>query len=172
MTGDDDATAAPITVLRSGRLRLRPPHDADLVALVALRRDEAVRRYLGGVVSEAEAHAKARSVVGSPDHFVVEIHDTDEFVGLVSLCARGDDVELSYELSSAHWGKGYAYEVCATLLASPKATRAERPIVAITQRANERSKSLLRRLGFTDREEFTEFGAVQVLFAQSSAGRG
>ena len=157
-------SAKPSGALRTERLTLRSPSEADVDPLVVLRRDEAVRQYLGGPVSQDQAVEKARTVIGSDDHWVVVERESGRVAGLVSLTARGEEVELSYELSPAYWKLGYAYEACTALLTTAAERSLSSPIIAVTQRANERSKRLLGRLGFQHREEFVEHGEPQVLF--------
>ena len=164
VTGEIGRSAKPSWELRTERLTLRSPSEADVDPLVVLRRDEAVRQYLGGPVSLDQAVEKARSVIGSDDHWVVVERESGRVAGLVSLTARGEEVELSYELSPAYWKLGYAYEACSAVLTTSAERSWSSPIIAVTQRANERSKRLLGRLGFQHREDFVEHGEPQVLF--------
>lgn len=143
------------------RFTLRRPSESDVDALVRLRGDQAVRRHLGGAVSGDRAVTKARELIGSYAHFVVEVA-SGELAGLVSLTPRGDDLELSYEFFPDYWGRGMAREACAALLYRSVLLPAR--LIAVTQRSNERSRRLLHALGFRQHEEFEEFGAVQVLY--------
>lgn len=102
MSGEIGRRAKPSSELRTKRLTLRTPSQADVDPLVALRRDVSVRQFLGGPVSPDQALAKARALIGSNDHYVVVERGTGKVAGLVSLTARGEEVELSYELFLAY----------------------------------------------------------------------
>lgn len=162
----DDQRLAPwrSAKLVTKRLSLRQPSVSDVETLATLRANQEVRRHLGGTVMPMQALSKARDIVGSDDHFVVETR-SGEVAGLVSLTRRGEEMELSYEFFPSRWSQGFALEACSALLQRPR--RPESTVVAVTQRANERSKRLLAALGFVPREEFEQFGAEQVLFVQT-----
>lgn len=145
-----------------GRPSLRRASLSDLDALVRLRDDPAVRKYLGGPVPADASLEKANGVVGSDNHWVVEV-SPGEVAGLVSLTPRGDDVELSYEFLPAYWGQGIAKRACQDLLAGQAVPESAR-VVAVTQSSNENSRRLLHALGFRPDHEFEEFGAVQVMY--------
>ena len=148
--------------VRTKRLILRRPTEFDVEALIRLRDDPAVRRYLGGPVSEDQALTKALGVIDSVDHVVADTASGD-VAGLMSSSNRDEDVELSYEFFPSYWGHGLAREACGELVKHAVVAEPAR-LIAITQRSNDRSRRLLRVLGFRPREEFEEFGAAQVLY--------
>lgn len=137
---------------------------SDFDALVRLRGDPAVRQHLGGPVASDAALEKAKKVVDSDAHFVVEVA-RGEVAGLVSLTPRGGDIELSYEFFPAFWGRGMARMACEDLLARVAVPESAR-VMAVTQRSNERSRRLLDALGFRPDHEFEEFDAVQVMYVR------
>lgn len=143
------------------RLLLREVIEADVEVLTALRQDVTVRAFLGGQVAPGDAAAKALATVGVSGCFTVMREM--ELIGLMSLRPRGEELELSYEFFPHHWGQGLAREACVALMAEATRSDPEQRVVAVTQRANERSRRLLESLGMSAREEFEEFGAAQVL---------
>lgn len=150
--------------LSTGRLLLRSVTDSDLTVLVALRMDSEVRRFLGGPLSAQRALETAREHVGRTGSYAVA--EDGQVVGLISLSDRGSDTELSFEFSPGSWGRGLAFEACAAVIEHRRGSTAPTGrLVAVTQAANTRSRGLLERLGMSPRDEFREFGALQVLYA-------
>jgi RimJ/RimL family protein N-acetyltransferase len=154
--------------MSTDRLLLRRIENRDVPALADLRQQDLVREFLGGVLSPEDALAKARACVNTREHYAVVRHDDGRFVGLTSLTPRGSETELSYEFLPDAWGQGLATEACAVLLeAHASVATSGDGIIAVTQRANQRSRGLLERLGMTVREEFVEHCASQVLYSRS-----
>lgn len=153
--------------LLTERLLLREVIEADVDALAALRQDVTVRAFLGGELAPDDAATKALATIGVPGCFAV-MRDT-ELIGLVSLLPRGEVLELSYESFPRHWRQGLAREACDALMAEATRSGEVQSVVAVTQRANERSRLLLESLGMSLGEEFEEFGAPQVLYEASSS---
>ena len=80
-------------------------------------------------------------------------------------------LELSYQLFSDWWGKGFATEAVTAVLRVASDRSALR-VVAITQHGNQRSRDLLTRLRFVEQGEFEEFGERQVLYALPISSSG
>lgn len=98
----------------------------------------------------------------------------DRFTGTITLGRRrsdlpghvlpdGDELELSYVFRRDSWGKGWAYRAAFALLGAAAAELADQPVIVVTQSANTRSLSLLRRLGFEAITTFIQFDAHQTL---------
>lgn len=157
-------------VVRTERLVLRHVSASDVPAITELRKLAAGREFLGGPLPTATAHDKALASIDSPDHYAVIRKDGQCFVGVVSLTPRGSETELSYEFVPDAWGHGFATEACMTFIRASTSADGDGPhLIAVTQRANRRSRSLLERLGMTVREEFVEYGAPQVLYETASS---
>ncbi len=147
--------------ITTDRLELSPAEPADVPAIAALRMDPDVRQFLGGVLDAQAAEERARSVVGMAGCWAVRMAGATSVAGLISLTPRGETLELSYEFATLYWGQGIASEAATAALA--RCGSGER-VVAITQAKNRPSRRLLERLGFIDRERFTEFGEEQCLY--------
>lgn len=80
----------------------------------------------------------------------LQVIASGETVGLCGLVKRAtlDDVDLGYALLPEFWGKGYAVEAGAAVLADAGARLGLRRVVAITDPLNEGSIRVLERLGF------------------------
>ena len=71
------------------------------------------------------------------------------------------EAELGYLFLPSAWGRGYAAEACAAVLAWSDDALPGEPLVLCTQTANVSSMRLAERLGFAEVERFEEFGAEQ-----------
>jgi RimJ/RimL family protein N-acetyltransferase len=79
----------------------------------------------------------------------------------------GEELELSYTLDRAVWGRGVAHAAATALLRNAAAAMADEPVIVVTQTANVRSLTLAQRLGFVTASTFEEFGAEQTLAVAS-----
>jgi GNAT superfamily N-acetyltransferase len=75
--------------------------------------------------------------------------------------SREQDRDGLISLLPGYWGKGYAQDSVRAVLTWTSTVVSDEKVVAVTQSANERSLTLLRRLGFTEVMRFEEFGAEQ-----------
>jgi ribosomal-protein-alanine N-acetyltransferase len=144
--------------LRGLRVRLRGPCPGDADAIFALFSDPAVMRYWSrrpmvrrdeatASIAEAEQAFAARDRIGW-----VIVDKGDAVIGSCALfCfdARHRRAELGYALRSDHWGKGLAREAASAVLDWAFRTLSLHCIGADIDPRNERSRRILRRLGFT-----------------------
>jgi RimJ/RimL family protein N-acetyltransferase len=70
-------------------------------------------------------------------------------IGICGLVKRAglDDVDIGFALLPEFWGKGYAYEAAAAVMAYAKEVVGLRRVVAITSLDNESSAKLLGKIG-------------------------
>ncbi|WP_435971828.1 GNAT family N-acetyltransferase [Streptomyces sp. Qhu_M48] len=158
------AAPAPHATLTTDRLLLRPVRAGDLPAMTRLWTEPEVRRHLGGPVTEPVILIRRRRIVGAPGFRAVVRAEDDLVLGLVSVepGAREGETEVSYQFLPEHWGNGYAREAVAAVL---DVTLRDTPsVVAVTQRANRRSRRLLEAVGMTHAASFVEYDAHQVLY--------
>src|SRR5205085_2656098 len=74
---------------------------------------------------------------------------TSELAGYVQATVRASgEAAIAYELSSAYWGRGLAYDAVQAMLAELVAQYGVRALSAVLKRENQRSLRLLERLGF------------------------
>ncbi|GGJ98029.1 GNAT family acetyltransferase [Pilimelia anulata] len=137
------------------RLRLRRLTDADAADLAALDADAAVRRYIAADPPDAARVAAAvlprmRGYDGTGfGYWAIEAGGA--FAGWGELRpdpARPGELELGYRLTPAARGRGYATECGRALLAHAFADPATAAVWAETMAVNDRSRAVLRRLGF------------------------
>ncbi len=170
--------AWPPQPIATDRLVLRAPEASDRDSFIGLLTSPVARQYLGGPIDQTAVEAAASGSPGrTPGSFVAALKASGAFVGTVGLDRRdserpghvhpdGLDLEISYALEPTHWGLGYAGEAVKAVLAWAARTLPDEFVVACTQTANHASTSLLQRLGFTERERFTEFAAEQSLWSR------
>ncbi len=146
-------------VLDTERLQLRELTSADAAFVFELVNDPAWIRFIGdkNVRSLDDARAYIES---SPRAMYARygfglwaaVRKEDGVpLGLCGLIKRDtlEHVDLGFAFLPPYRSAGYAYEAAVASLAFAKNVVAERRIVAITTIDNEKSMSLLRRLGFT-----------------------
>ena len=154
-----DAAFTHFPSLTTNRLLLRQiqPHDAE--ALFAILSDEESMEFYGhephqyldetkDVIAQIEERYARKEAL----RWCITLQGEDRLIGPCSLfhfsagfrCAETGD-----ELNRAFWGKGIMTEAMSTLLAYGFSEMGLHRIEAIIDIANERSKNLLLKLGFT-----------------------
>ena len=152
--------------LNTERLRLRAFAEEDRGAVVRLRSDEVVRRFLGGAVSPADVEAAlANHPMGTTwSVFAVVDQETDGVMGSVDLSRERGELEVSWVFFPEYWGAGFAREAVSAVIDWAFEHGADRRIIAVTQSANSASCRLAERLGMTREATFEEYGAEQVRY--------
>ena len=154
--------------IRSPRLVIRPPGDADRAAMIRLMTDPVTREYLGGAVDYASRQALELSPLGlTCGRWVLALAGDDTMIGSITLDYDRGELELSYALLPEWTGQGYAAESCIALLDWARHELEDELVIAISQTRNKRSVALLRKLGFTVRKGLEEFGTQQLLLERS-----
>ena len=147
------------------RLTLRPFAEFDKPAIVELRTNADIHRYLGGPAGPEFAEQIRDATVGEqPGVFCVAESETDRAIGSLHFDRGRGVLEVSYELMPTHWGRGLAQEAVGAALAWAAAEYDDEEVIAVTQTANTPSVVLLGRLGFELVGTFEEFGAEQGRF--------
>ncbi|MET0622287.1 MAG: GNAT family N-acetyltransferase [Pyrinomonadaceae bacterium] len=157
----------PFANVETRRLVLRRFADADLAPFLAYANDPLVSRYQSW---ESYTEAQARALIerqkvcepGRPGEwfsFAVELKETREMVGHVSLSANAEDVrqgEMGFAFARAHQGRGLAREAAERVLAYAFEVLGMHRVSAITDCENARSVALLERLGMRREAHFIE----------------
>jgi RimJ/RimL family protein N-acetyltransferase len=86
--------------------------------------------------------------------FAITLKDTDQLIGAVSLEGiSGDGVpSLGYWLGVPYWGSGYAFEAAHALIEFSKHSYDLKKVKVMHLVGNERSKSVILKVGFTYQE--------------------
>ncbi|WP_246569671.1 GNAT family N-acetyltransferase [Lentibacillus saliphilus] len=148
---------------------IQPTHSSDIDNIVRLYTDERVRQYLGGPRHVDDVKNRFKEVVQTEEemsHWTVISNETNEFLGLVTIDKHhsGKDYEISFQFLPKWWGQGLAKEAVNAVISYSFTHLKRSHLMAETQSANTRSRNLLERLGMTQVDRFTRFGAEQVLY--------
>ena len=140
-----------MTILRTGRLLLRRARMDDVPAFHAIMSDPRAMRYWSTPphATMEETRDWVASMVersaGPCNDFVIELDGR-----AIGKCGCFMLPEIGYILHPDHWGKGYAREAMAAVIAHLFATRDLDRITADVDPRNTASIGLLLRLGFTE----------------------
>lgn len=136
------------------RLRLRTPVANDADALQAMAADPRVALTTasvphpypdGGALAFIE---HVRSVAG-PERQNLAITLTEgELIGMIGFAPVKEGAELSYMVSPAYWGRGYATEAAARLVAYIFEKTRFPAVIARCMASNRASANVLQRVGF------------------------
>ena len=140
------------------RLLLRPFCEADRAPFAALNSHPLVVESLGSSPTRAESDAMVERFALELERegwglWAVEVVGGESFVGMVGLhrvnpalpCAPA--VEAAWRIHPAQWGHGYATEAAAAALRHGFSVGGLEEIVAFTTTLNQRSQSVMRRIG-------------------------
>jgi ribosomal-protein-alanine N-acetyltransferase len=135
-------------------LLLRRPINDDMLIAENLWRDEKVRQFLGGIISDDLIKQKVVELQNHWDLYqfglcVVFDKSAKKITGLCGLHHSKDRIELSYMFFSEFWGKGFAREAATACIDYGFNTLKFNKIIAITQEANIKSCQLLLRFSFS-----------------------
>ena len=150
--------------LTTDRLRLREPVLSDAPRLAALVAPEAVHRHLGGPQTPEESFHRFMRGAGcwhlfGYGPFVVERRSSGRLVGSCGLfrgrrgfSAAFDSLpEAGWVVAHSAWGRGYAHEAMAAILAWYDGHSDAGAVVAMIEPTNDASVVLAERLGFRAR---------------------
>jgi ribosomal-protein-alanine N-acetyltransferase len=170
-------------ITRTERLLLRRFTPADAAEMHRIYSDAEVMRFMGpppaSVEEEADnlrAHArKYYERLGFGLWAVVEVA-TGELAGRCGLL-RSEiggrmETEISYLLDRRHWGRGFASEAAAAVLAHGFGALGMGRIVAVIDPRNLASRRVAERIGMTYERDvpYKQFGTVHLFAAESAKG--
>ena len=145
--------------LTTDRLHLREIVSEDAEALFSTLSDEEAMRFYGHAPHrtlddsrELIRQIHARYVRKEAIRWGITLHESDRLIGSCGFHHFDSGfhrAETGYELNRAVWGKGIMLEAMIAILTYGFADLHLHRVEAIIDDLNERSKSLLRRLGFT-----------------------
>ena len=157
----------PVTELRTERLLLRQWRPQDRDPFAALNDDPAVMEHFPGHLTREASDAMADRIEAAlAQHgwglWAAEVLRTGDFIGFVGLSIPRFEahftpcVEIGWRLARSSWGHGYATEGARAALAHAFGPLRLTEVVAMTVPANDRSRSVMHKLGMT-RDEAADF---------------
>jgi RimJ/RimL family protein N-acetyltransferase len=166
-----------VSVLQTERLNLRRLAVDDAPFYFALVNEPSWLKYIGdkGVRSVEDArNAILTGPVAMHDRLgfsllLVELKDGGVPIGICGLIKRDtlDDVDIGFAFLPAFWGRGYARESAAAVMAYGRDVIGLKRLLAITSPDNDASIRLLEKIGLTYQRtlKLTAGGADTKLFA-------
>jgi len=147
-------------VIDTDRLILRSWRDADVAPFHAMCNDPEVMRYLGPLMSLADAQAageRQNGFIASYGYcfWAIERKADGAFLGFCGIkpgpegTPLHDKAEIGWRLRRDAWGAGYAREAAEASIAWGWTHTAAPEILAMTNIGNVRSWGLMERLGMT-----------------------
>ena len=138
-------------VIKTPRLILRRRREKDIPFMLDLFNNDEVRQYLGGYPPRDEAAMRYMLQRRTSTDWVVALADTDEYIGECMLLKVVDNylAEIGYYFRRSYWGQGYAEEAANAVIAYCADNLHLSRLCATIDDRNERSKKLIKKLGFT-----------------------
>ena len=146
-------------MIATERLLLRPWWDDDFARMADIHADPETMATLGGPMDRATSDAWiARQIVGWGRHgfgfWAIEaagrVSPLIGAVGLLPIKASlplKPGVEIGWRIGKQWWGQGFAFEAAKAALEDGRDRCGINEVVAFTAHSNQRSESLMQRLG-------------------------
>ena len=150
-----------MTILKTERLTLRPPRDADREHLVSALDNLNVSRWTGRIPypyrpEDAEAFLiHVRQMPASA--LVLFITRKDALMGCIGI----EEDELGYWLSEPHWGQGFGTEAARAMVDHAFEAMKTGELVASYHLGNAASRRILLGLGFEETGEGLAFSRAR-----------
>lgn len=146
-----------MTFIETDRLLLRNVAAKDAGIMYDYRNNEICARYQRGqkkdykdIVALLDRRKDDVMSVDAPFMIAVALKDTDEIVGEIVVMPEDGTISLGYTFSYKHHRKGYAFEALTALIHMLHARYPEWDFISFTERSNEPSMALLKKLGYKD----------------------
>ncbi|EPG72910.1 acetyltransferase (GNAT) domain protein [Leptospira fainei serovar Hurstbridge str. BUT 6] len=153
------------TFIRTERLLLRTWNDGDRDSLFKLNSNPRVMEFFPTLLSAKESNELFDRIQKHWNRynfglFAVEDLDENSFIGFVGIvhvdfdCFFAPNLEIGWRILPDFWGKGYASEAAISTIRYAFQELNATEIVSFTSVLNERSRSVMRKIGM---EFITEF---------------
>jgi RimJ/RimL family protein N-acetyltransferase len=162
-------------VFETDRLVLRHFTPDDAAFILELVNEPGWKKYIGdrgiNTLDDARTYIENVPVASYEKHgfglWAVGLKEGGELVGMCGLIKRDtlEDVDIGFALLSRFEGSGYAREAADATLAYARNQLGLRRVVAITTQDNDRSGSLLERIGMHFKEPVVQGGETLRLFS-------
>lgn len=146
-----------MTFIETDRLILRNVTAKDAAIMYDYRNNEICARYqrgqtkdYEGIVALVDRRKDDVMFVDAPFMAAVALKDTDEMVGEIVVMPEDGTISLGYTFSYKHHRRGYAFEALSAMIDKLHETYPEWDFISFTERSNEPSMALLKKLGYKD----------------------
>lgn len=166
----------PVTIASTKRLLIRELVVDDIEELYPIYQDPDVRRFIDDIddymdQEKEKQEAYIKNVYSFYGYGLWGVFSKTSG-GLIGRCGIENqtidgtqEIMLSYLLDSNHWGYGYALECCRAIFEYAVNELHIHRIVAVVDKANERSLRTVRKLGMEPEKELTYKGRDSVLYS-------
>ncbi|UYX55123.1 GNAT family N-acetyltransferase [Bacillus thuringiensis] len=153
-------------VIHTKRLVMRKPNIEDVDQLYNILKKEAVGQWL--------AKSRGMSIDETKDYMSQLILHWEQYDFGVWLLFKNEtgETEIMYLLDSEYWRNGYASEAAEASIQYATETMNLKRIIARVKVANENSKKLLRKLGFTYTQDVDHSGRLLSYFELNTSSDG
>lgn len=145
-------------LFQSDRLGFRNWVDADIEEFAMLNADEEVMEHFPKVLSRKEVvelieNLKRKFSENGFTYYVVEVLDTNEFIGMIGLAYQDykteftPAIDIGWRLKRKAWGNGYATEGAKRCLKYAFDELDIKKIIAVCTLKNKKSEHVMRKIG-------------------------
>jgi RimJ/RimL family protein N-acetyltransferase len=149
MTSLKDQLPASLT---SARLRLDPPHEGDVAALVGLADNDNISRWTASLpfpYGEDDARRFLSEIANGPKERTYAIRLADgSLIGVAGIMVGGELPEIGYWIGEPYWRQGYGGEALGAIVAAIEASGFAGRIAARVIAENAASLPMLAAQGF------------------------
>ncbi len=152
-----------LDALRTERLTLARPREADRADLLVMHQDPGVMATLGGVRTPVESSAAFDRQCAHWDahafgYWIVRDPEGERFAGRAGLSLMVVDgepeVEVGYGLMSDYWDRGLATELATASVRAAFEVLGVRSLVCFTMTSNRKSQRVMEKVGFRYEQDF------------------
>ncbi len=166
----------PVTIASTKRLLIRELTADDIHELYPIYQDPDVRRFIDDIddyreLEKEKLEAYIKNVYSFYGYGLWGVFSKTSD-GLIGRCGienqtvdGNQEIMLTYLLDSNHWGYGYALECCRAIFEYAVNELHIHRIVAVIDKANERSLNTAKNLGMNAEKELTYKGRDSVLYS-------
>jgi len=165
---------APVPILTTKRLTLRPLSVSDTQEIFLLRSDPAINKYLGREPSQTPAdalHFINKIVQNGSLYWAVTKTDNPQLIGTICLFDLSNEqkkCEIGYELLTDYQGQGIMNEAATSVIEFAFQTLGLTTIDACSHKNNQSSMKLLQQLNFEKTAIVDETNPDMIVFRLSS----
>jgi len=171
-----------LRILETSRLRLRRLQPKDVDALVELRCDSEVTRFMGGPRDDEKIRPvliedSADPLAETYDLWPVVEKATGTVIGRCGLTGKDvdgrEEIELVYVLAKRAWGRGYATEIAGALRDHAFGSMGLSRLISLIEPENAASERVAVKVGMTlEKSGVRPGGAIRRVYAiEREAGR-
>ncbi|KLA32049.1 GNAT family N-acetyltransferase [Bacillus cereus] len=160
-------------IIHTKRLFMRKPIIEDIDQFYSILKEEAVGKWLAKSreMSKGEANDYIMQLISHWEQYDFGVwllvnRNTGKLLGHCGLrkVKEAGEIEIMYLLAPEYWGNGYASEAVEASIQYAIETMNVKRIIARVKIANENSKKLLRKLGFTYTHDVDHSGRLLSYF--------